>query len=146
MNDQPRNIRSFVNAMFEDEPAGTFLEGYVFKTAPDLDAARLDPSNGYWHCDIRHDNNLTWSDQIYELFGLPAGTPVEREWAVARYSDASRSMLEHVRSYGLNRSLGFILDAEIRPEGEDSRWIRVLATPIFARGRIVGLHGVKRAL
>jgi len=80
------------------------------------------------------------------LFGLPQGTPIERDWAVARYSEASRRALEHVRHFGLSRNFGFILDAEIIPEGAASRWIRVLAIPIRADGRIVRLHGVKRAL
>ena len=141
----PRN-GSFVNAMFDEEPAGTFADGYVFKTMPDLTRVRQDPDNGYWHCDVADHDSLTWSEKVYELFGLPAGGPIEREWAVAHYSEDSKSALERVRNFGLNRDFGFILDAEITPEGAASRWIRVLAVPILADGRVVGLHGVKRAL
>jgi hypothetical protein len=137
---------TFVNAMFNEEPSGTFSDGYVFRTAPDLTSLKQHPDNGYWHCDIADHGNLTWSEKVYELFGLATGTPIAREWAVARYSEHSRSALEHVRTFGLNRDLGFILDAEILPEGAASRWIRVLAIPILADGRVVGLHGVKRAL
>jgi len=137
---------AFVNAMFYEEPAGTFSHGLVFRTAPDLTSVQRDPDNGYWHCDIADHESLTWSEKVYELFGLPAGTPIERDWAVARYSEQSRSVLERVRAFGLNRDLGFILDAEIIPEGAASRWIRVLAVPILVDRRVVGLHGVKRAL
>ena len=80
------------------------------------------------------------------MFGIRAGTPVERQWAVAHYSDRSRSALERVRTFGLKKDLGFILDAEITPEGMATRWIRVLAVPMLADGRVVGLQGVKRAL
>jgi len=137
---------SFVNVMFYEEPDGAFVDGYVFKSAPDLTNVQQDPENGYWRCDLAHNDRLTWSEKVYELFGLPAGTPVEREWAVACYSERSRTALERVRNFGLNRDFGFILDAEIRPEGAASRWIRVLAVPILADHRVVALHGVKRAL
>lgn len=137
---------SFVNALFYEEPAGTFLDGYIFRSAPDLVSARQDPDNGYWHCDIAKRNRLTWSTKVYELFGLAIGTPVGREWAVAHYSERSRTALERVRKLGLSRHFGFVLDAEITPEGAPNRWIRVLAVPISKGDRIVGLHGVKRAL
>ena len=137
---------SLANALFEEEPAGTFLDGVLLKSAPDLTSAKDDPDIGYWHCDIADQDRLTWSDKVYQLFGLPAGTPVVRDWAVAHYGEHSKSALERVRKYALSRRFAFILDAAITPEGGGNRWIRVLAVPILARGRVVGLHGLKRAL
>ena len=72
------------------------------------------------------------------MFGLPAGTPVVRDWAVERYTEPSKTILERVRMYALRRKLGFILDAAIRAEGGGSRWIRVLAIPILAK-KVVAL-------
>jgi hypothetical protein len=140
------NSQPFVNAMFAEERAGTFKEGYIFRMEPDLTSLQQDPDNGYWRCDIADHERLTWTEKVYEFFGLPAGTAIERDWAVARYSEASKRALESVRTYGIRRNLGFMLDAEITPEGTASRWIRVLAYPILEDGRIVGLHGGKRAL
>ena len=139
---------SFVYSLFQDEPLGTFSEGFVFVIAPDLAGAESDTRLGYWHCDIAHDDRLTWSDKVYALFGLPAGTTVKREWAVSRYSEPSKTTLERVRTYALRRKLGFILDAAIRGDGGGHRWIRVLAVPILAKrsGHVVGVHGLKRAL
>ncbi len=137
---------AYVDRLFHEEPAGAFQAGYVFRSPPDLTAAQQDPDRGYWHCDVADQDRLTWSDRVYELFGLPAGTPIEREWAVGRYSEQSRAALQQLRSFGLKRDWSFILDAEIEPEGAGSRWIRILAVPISADGRVVGLHGVKRAL
>ena len=138
---------SFVTALFTEEPAGTFADGHIFLSAPDLTSAQHDPSNGYWHCDISDQERLTWSETVYELFGLPPGAPIDRDSAVSHYAEHSKNALERVRKYALSRDFGFILDAEITPAGAaDNRWIRVLAVPILANGRVAGLHGLKRAL
>lgn len=137
---------SLVTELFYDEPAGTFLQGHIFVRAPELAGDQTDPAVGYWHCDIADDDRLTWTDKVYDLFGLPSGAPVERDWAVARYSERSKSALNKVRNYALGRKFGFLLDAEISPEGAGNRWIRVLAVPIVKDNRVVGLHGLKRSL
>ena len=59
---------SLINALFYEEPAGTFSHGHIFKSAPDLGSARQDPGNGYWHCNIADHDALTWSAEVYELF------------------------------------------------------------------------------
>lgn len=139
---------SYVDRLFHEEPARTFAQGHVFKNAPDLVGAEHDPSAGYWRCDVADDDRLIWTEKVYELFGIPNGSPVERDWAVSRYSGPSKSSLELVRMYALNRKLGFILDAEICPEEGENRWIRILAVPIMAEGsgRVAALHGLKRLL
>ena len=137
---------SFAKALFYEEPAGTFSHGHIFANAPDITSDQDDPEIGYWHCDIAHCDRLTWSEKVYELFGLPPGAPIDRDRAVARYSDPSKSALNKVRNYAISRKVGFILDAEVSPKGADSRWIRVLAISILSRGVVVGVHGLKRAL
>ena len=137
---------SLVNDLFYGEPAGTFSHGHIFAHAPELAAAQGDPALGYWHCDIADHDRLTWSEKVYDLFGLPSGDPVQRDWAVARYSERSKTALQKVRNYALGRKFGFILDAEISPEGAGNRWIRVLAVPIVEDNRVDGLHGLKRSL
>ena len=130
---------SYIDKLFHEEPAGTFAHGHVFINAPDIVGAEQDPGAGYWHCDIACDDKLTWSEKVYELFGLAGGSPVMRESAVARYTEPFRTVLATVRTYALSRKLGFILDAAISPEGGGKRWIRVLAVPIVAKrnGRVV---------
>ena len=137
---------SFVSALFYEEPVGRFRDGYVFRSPPDLATIERDPENGSWECDIAQKDKLTWSDRVYRLFGLRPGVPIDREWAVARYAEHSKAALNRVRKEALRRNFGFILDAEIQPEGAASRWIRVLALPVFQDGRAVRLQGVKRQL
>jgi len=137
---------SYINSLYNEEPAGAFSGGHLFMLTPDLTIAEDNRSEGYWHCDIADQDRLTWSDKVYELFGLSAGAAINRDLIVAHYAEHSKDALERVRKLALSRSLGFILDAEIRPEGSDNRSIRVLAVPIVTGGRVVGVHGLKRAL
>lgn len=135
------------DALFREQGVETFRDGYVFRPSANLAPARHDPADwGYWACDIADHDRLAWSDTVYELFGLPVGVHIDREWAVGRYLAPSRTTLQRVRDYALRHALGFLLDAEIEPEGERRRWMRVLAIPVTENGRITRLHGLKRAL
>lgn len=138
-----------MNQLFFTEPAGRFALGHVFRSPQSLASASQFPVGaeiGHWQCDLTDHDRLAWSAKVYELFGLPAGAEVDRAQAVARYSEHSRGVLERLRLFAITRRCGFILDAAIRPEGEDNRWIRVLALPILEKDRVVGLQGLKRAL
>ena len=137
----------FADALFREESAETFREGYVFRPGPGMKAPRHDLSDwGYWVCDIADYERLAWSDRVYDLFGLPIGMPIDRDWAVGRYLVHSRATLQRVREFALRHACGFILDAEIAPAGACGRWIRILALPVYENGRIARLHGLKRAL
>lgn len=100
---------------------------------------------GLWHCDLA-DESLTWSDGVYDLFGLPRGVRVRREGTVAYYLDRSRAAMETLRSYALKHRRGFTLDAEIMPVGRSNRTIRLVAAPICENGRPVELYGLKIGL
>ena len=141
------DVGMFAEALFRQESARTFSEGYVFKPSSQGTASARDRSDfGYWACDVMDNDRLAWSTRVCELFGLPAGSPVDREWAVSRYATHSRSTLQRVREFALRHTCSFILDAEIAPPGAPCQWIRVLAVPVFQNGRISRLHGLKRAL
>jgi len=138
---------SFADALFRQENSQSFREGYVFNPGPILSGDREDPEDwGYWACDIADQDKLSWSDKVYELFGLVPGDLIDRDWAVERYLEHSRATLQRVREFALRHACGFILDAEIEPEGAHRMWIRVLALPVLEDGQVVRLHGLKRAL
>ena len=140
-------IGPFAEALFRQDDAQPLRDGHLFKPHPNLRGSREDRSDwGHWACDLQDQDRLTWSPQVYDLFGLPAGAQVDRDWAVTRYAAHSRSALQRVRAFALRHACGFVLDAEIAPEGADRRWIRVLALPEFEDGQIVRLHGLKRML
>jgi hypothetical protein len=140
-------IGPFAEALFRQEAAQSLREGYVFKPHLNLRGSQEDQSSwGHWVCHLKDQDRVTWSDTVYDLFGLPVGAEVDRDWAVARYAAHSRSALQRVRAFALRHACGFVLDAEIAPHGANCRWIRVLPLPEFRDGQIVRLHGLKRML
>ena len=100
---------------------------------------------GLWQCDLA-DNKLTWSDGVYDIFGLPRGAKVRREEAVRLYAEDSGTAMERLRAYAIKHRRGFTLDAELRPAQGGARWMRLVAVPICDGPRVVRLHGVKRLL
>jgi hypothetical protein len=137
-----------LSSLFYDEAQGTFSEGFVFR--PGIEATMNGERNyglGHWDCDLSNKDKLTWSDEVYELFGIAPGTPLDREWVVGRYDSSSRSTLERIRSPAVKHGVGFILDAEITPDRGRPRWMRIFALPISdQQGETIRLTGVKRAL
>jgi hypothetical protein len=95
-----------------------------------------------WECDLA-DNSLTWSGGVYDIFGLPRGSPVTREETVALYSADSRATLERLRSYAIRHRRGFTLDAQIMPVTGGIRWMRIIGAPVQENDRAVRLHGLK---
>lgn len=92
-------------------------------------------------------DRLIWSGGVYDMFGLERRIPIDRERALAMYSDASRATLEKLRTHALETHCGFTLDVKIRPEVmAESRWIRIIAAPVVEDGVIIRLHGVKLAI
>lgn len=100
---------------------------------------------GQWECDLSR-NSLTWSDQVYDIFGLPRGERVSRDEAVSFYCEHSRAVMEGLRAYAIRQRQAFVVDAEIRPGHGKRRWMRLLALPECENGVVVRLRGLKQIL
>lgn len=100
---------------------------------------------GQWECDLSN-NKLTWSDTVYDLFGLPRGSSVARDAVVTQYCEGSRTAMERLRAYTIRHVRGFTLDAEIRRTDGTHRWMRLVAAPVCVDDRVVRLVGTKRLL
>ncbi|WP_293880173.1 PAS domain-containing protein [Sphingomonas sp.] len=120
--------------------------GWSQSTSIDLlagQAALARQGIGTWECDLSH-NALTWSTQVYDLFGMPHGKPAGRKLTVSLYREDSRVKMERLRAYAIKHSRGFTLDAEIVPANGGRRWIRLVAAPVCVDGTPVRLQGFKR--
>ena len=79
-------LRPELHDLFFQEPPGRFALGHILSRAtPAEDLAHLlkHKNVGQWHCDIANNDALTWSDRVYEIFGVPlgAGSGVNRQFA-----------------------------------------------------------------
>ncbi|WP_033073655.1 hypothetical protein [Sphingopyxis sp. MWB1] len=110
--------------------------------SPGNENSPLPPGVGQWHCRLS-DNKLSWSPTVFDQFGVPRGAALKREDIVALYAEPSRAAMERLRAHAISHRRGFTIDVEIRPDRAQSHWIRLIAAPQCADGRIVGLHGLK---
>ena len=98
---------------------------------------------GWWECDLS-DDSLIWTAGVYEIFGLPVGSPLSRAETVALYTEGSRAAMERLRAWSIAHGQGFVLDAKIRPaSGAPERWMRLIGAPGIEGGRCVRLNGLK---
>ena len=105
-------------------------------------AAALVPM-GAWSCDLASER-LTWTNGVFDIFGLAANQPLCRRDTVEFYDEQSRSLLERKRKQAIDTRSGFTLDARIiRPNGA-KRWIRITAATRGSNGRAETLFGMKQ--
>ena len=108
----------------------------------DATPQRLQPIQAHWQCDLR-DDSLTWSDGVYDLFGLERGASVQREDIVAMYSAESREELRRLREAAIAECGSFTFEAKIRRPDGKLRWMRVTADVAVEDGVARYLYGTK---
>lgn len=98
---------------------------------------------GIWECTLP-DETITWTDTVYELFGLEPRSSLTRAATVALYTPESRRKLTEVRSAAIKDGDGFTLDAQINSATGELRWIRITAIVERQDGVPVRLFGMKQ--
>lgn len=125
---------------------GQLLDGPALDLTVPVDEGELAQLGiGRWKCDLPQDR-LTWSEKVYDIFGLPRNVEVTRAEAVTFYCEHSRSVMERLRADAIGKGRGFILDAEIRPGHGEPRWMRLIAYPVRDKDRVVSLQGLKQLI
>ena len=98
---------------------------------------------GIWSCSLP-DEQLSWSDGVYDLFELPRGSLVSRAQALKMYAPHSRRRMQALRAHAI-RTLGdFNFDAEIITSTGKHRWMRITATVDGLNGQARRIFGMKQ--
>ncbi|WP_332689169.1 diguanylate cyclase domain-containing protein [Bosea sp. (in: a-proteobacteria)] len=107
------------------------------------DQAALMAGIGAWECRLAT-SELSWTDGVYDLFGLPRGSTLHRPSTVDLYHNDSRAEMERLRGRLIATGQGFVMDAHIRTATGAERWMRLSASVTHAHGRPVRIHGAKQ--
>lgn len=98
---------------------------------------------GVWECDLAT-GRLTWTDMVYDIFGVPRGAPIDRETTLRLYDPDSCREMERLRAEAIYYGTGFDLDIRIKTEAKEVRWIHLTALVEQEAGRSVRIFGTKQ--
>jgi PAS domain S-box-containing protein len=94
---------------------------------------------GAWEYDIVADE-LTWSEQVYEIHGAATGTEVTVDEAIEYYHPDDRATVRDALGNAVEAGESYDIEARIRtPAGE--RWVRSRGDPQTEDGSIVRVRG-----
>lgn len=98
---------------------------------------------GVWECSLE-DEQLTWSDGVYDIFEMNPGTDLRRETILRFYTPEARREMERLRSEAVRTQTGFCYEAEICTMRGQRKWMRITAKVECADGRAVRIFGIKQ--
>lgn len=105
-----------------------------------LRQADLPGGVGLWSCRLR-DDELEWSGNSFDLFGIPRGAQLYRPRILELYEPASLRLLTVLRTRAIARNHSFEFDSEIVTPWGERRWLRTRAGVETRAGVAVRLFG-----
>ncbi len=97
---------------------------------------------GAWSCDLATEM-LTWTDGVYDLFGIKRGSTLKRAMSLDVYQSQSRSEMDKRRAEAIRTGKGFVLDCQLKTGGK-SRWMRLRVGVTYEQGRPTRVFGSKQ--
>ncbi|MEO1487896.1 MAG: EAL domain-containing protein [Pseudomonadota bacterium] len=96
---------------------------------------------GSWRVDLASDS-LHWSDQVFQIHGLPVGTPIDVKSAVEFYEPEDRDLVQKSLEEAIANGEPFSFEANIRRFNGEIRRIRALGERIDEDGQPEAVAGV----
>lgn len=87
-------------------------------------------------------SDLTWTDEVYRIHGLPVGTAVTFADAVSYFHPEDRDRVRRTLDRAIDSGTRFDIEARLVTDGGDQRWVRTLAEPTTDDGETVALRGM----
>ena len=115
----------------------------IAATRPLYDRAVATAAIGAWECNLANES-LSWTDGVYDLFGLKRGSGIYRSAILDLYEDRSRREMNQLRSRAISTGQGFALDCRIRAAAGERRWMRLVVGVGHQHGRPLRIFGSKQ--
>lgn len=107
------------------------------------DRATATAALGAWECNLAN-TALSWTEGVYDLFGLPRESTIYRSAILDLYHEQSRREMDQRRSAAIRTGKGFALDCRIRTAAGEDRWMRLLVGVGYEHGRPKRIFGSKQ--
>lgn len=107
------------------------------------DRALAGAAIGAWECNLPNET-LSWTDGVYDLFGLQRGSGIYRSAILDLYEERSRREMNQLRSKAISTGQGFALDCRITAATGENRWMRLVVGVGHQHGRPLRIFGSKQ--
>ena len=95
---------------------------------------------GAWSLDVQT-NQLTWSEEVFRIHGLPASTVPTLDEVLAFYTDDSRPVITDAIRKAIATGDAWSLELKIRTGQGSLRWVKSMGEAIFQSGSCQRLIG-----
>lgn len=112
-------------------------------TRPLYERAAQAAAIGAWECHLAKET-LTWTDGVYDLFGLRRGSEIQRSSILDLYEERSRREMNQLRSSAIGSGQDFALDCRIIAADGEKRWMRLVVGVGYQQGRPYRIFGSKQ--
>lgn len=115
----------------------------IAATKPLYERSLAPAALGAWECNLANES-LSWTDGIYDLFGLQRGSSIYRGAILDLYEERSRREMNQLRSKAISTGQSFSLDCRIKAASGEKRWMRLLVGVGHENGRPLRIFGSKQ--
>lgn len=97
---------------------------------------------GGWGIDLLT-NEISWSDQVYKIHGLPIGQLPSLEEALDFFIEGSKEILQNAIQESMLENKKYDLELRFQNAQKEKMWVQTIGYPLTnKKGEVIGLRGV----
>jgi PAS domain S-box-containing protein len=130
-----------ITGVMEDVTEQIEREAELERTLDLLDRSQTIADIGGWEVDTET-MELVWTDQLFDILGLPAGEEPPLDEALEFYHPEDRPAIEAAIDRVLADGESFDLDLRVRRVDGEVRWVRTVGEPVTVDGEVEAFRGI----